>query len=117
MYPIILKQLILLDNSPANVDLFVNAYFDTGDGYLANNQKCNSINQNCNDIVKFYDGTTFNFFSPMDVSFMSTSKKCIKMQSDYVMTTADCDNGRQICLFDCCKSFGTKFHQCYEILY
>ena len=103
MYPIMLKQLILLDNSPANVDLFVNAYFDTGDGYLANNQKCNSINQNCNDIVKFYDGTTFNFFSPMDVSFMSTSKKCIKMQSDNVMTTADCDNGRQICLFDCCK--------------
>ena len=97
--------MIITDSSGGNIDIFVNAYFDTGDGYLANNQKCNSINQNCNDIVKFYDGTTFNFFSPMDVNFMSTSKKCIKMESNYVMTTADCENGRQICYFDCCKFY------------
>ena len=96
-----------VENHGRGKDLFVNAYFDTGDGTLANNQKCNSINQNCNDIVKHSDGTTFNFFSPMSVSFMDTSKTCIKMKSDLEMQTADCYDGRQVCIYDCCKF-------CYE---
>ena len=103
--------MIFPDNSPSSKDLFLNTYLDTGNGYLSNSQLCeqNPVTNNCNDLVKFHDGTTFNMFPGTYAKLDDDDKKCIKMKSSshgYKLETEHCSaEKRMVCLLDCCKLF------------
>ena len=92
------------DNSPSNKDLFLNTYYDTASGFLSSSQYCEDISNNCNNLVKFRDGTVFNFFPGTDVKFDDDDKKCAKMKDDYKLETEKCDKDdkRMVCYMDCC---------------
>ena len=99
-----LLTVFLADNSPSNKDLFLNTYYDTASGFLSSSQYCEDISDNCNDLVKFRDGTVFNFFPGTDVKFDDDDKKCAKMKDDYKLETEKCDKDdkRMVCYMDCC---------------
>merc|ERR1719273_1416048 len=65
-----------------STDLYVNAYFDTTSRKLSSSQLCTdaSIN-NCNDLIKFYDDTVWNFQSGMTIKFDNPNSRCIRLKS------------------------------------
>ena len=88
------------------MDIYINGYFNTTDKRLTEDMFCTDIlaSGNCNDIVKSYDGTVWNFFSDMSVDFQ-TKQKCIRMKKDYTIVSSQCnqpDHG-MVCRLDCCK--------------
>ena len=98
---------ILLDES-WSTDLYVNAYFDTTSRKLSSSQLCTdaSIN-NCNDLIKFYDDTVWNFQSGMTIKFDNPNSRCIRLKSsssNYRIEGGSChDWKRMVCRLDCCK--------------
>ena len=88
-----------------NIDLYINGYFDTTDKSLTDDKFCTNISGNCNDIVKSYDGTVWNFFSEMSVNFQTTDTKCIKMTKNYTLVSTVCTEKihGMVCRLDCCK--------------
>ena len=89
-----------------DMDLYINGYFDTSDKTLTEDKFCTDIlaSGNCNDIVKFYDGTVWNFFSDMNVDFQTTNE-CIRMTKDYTIVSSGCTEPvyGMVCRLDCCK--------------
>ena len=90
------------------MDIYINGYFNTNtrDKRLTEDMFCTDIlaSGNCNDIVKFYDGTVWNFFSDMSVDFQ-TKQRCIRMKKDYTIVSSQCNkpNHGMVCRLDCCK--------------
>ena len=84
----------------------INGYFDTSDNKLTQDMFCTDIlaSGNCNNIVKSYDGTVWNFFSDMRVDFQ-TKDKCIRITKDYTITSSLCTEPIHgvVCRLDCCK--------------
>ena len=89
----------------STIDLYINGFFDTDTNKLAEDQFCTNISQNCNNLVKFYDGSIWNFLSDMDVKFESPFTKCIKMNKDYHFDITTCGEklAGMVCRLDCCK--------------
>ena len=89
----------------STIDLYINGFFDTDTNKLAEDQFCTNISQNCNNLVKFYDGSVWNFLSDMDVKFESPFTKCIKMNKDYHFDITTCGEklAGMVCRLDCCK--------------
>ena len=90
------------------MDLYINGYFDTSDKTLTEDKFCTDIlaSGNCNDIVKSYDGTVWNFFSDMTVD-LQTKEKCIKITKDYKIVSSICTTADFgiVCRLNCCKFF------------
>ena len=109
----VLKSLCLftLENSGLssafgeNIDLYINGYFDTTDKSLTDEKFCTNISGNCDDIVKSYDGTVWNFFPEMSVNFQTTDTTCIKLTPNYTLISTVCTEKihGMVCRLDCCK--------------
>ena len=89
----------------STIDLYINGFFDTDTNKLAEDQFCTNISQNCNNLVKFYDGSIWNFLPDMDVKFESLFTKCIKMNKDHHFDITTCGQklAGMVCRLDCCK--------------
>ena len=95
-----------LESNDDDMDLYINGYFDTSDNKLTQDMFCTDIlaSGNCNNIVKSYDGTVWNFFLDMSVDFQ-TKTKCIRITKDYTITSSSCTEPIHgvVCQLDCCK--------------
>ena len=84
--------------------MYINGYFDTTDKILTDDKFCTNISGNCDNIVKSYDGTVWNFFAEMSVNFQ-TADKCMKMTQNYTIVSTVCTEKihGMVCRLDCCK--------------
>ena len=104
--PVLIWKCYTLESNGDDMDLYINGYFDTSDKILTADKFCTDIlaSGNCEDIVKSYDGTIWNFFWDMSVDFQTTHK-CIRMTKDYAIFSTGCTEPIHgvVCRLDCCK--------------
>ena len=86
-------------------DFWVNTYFDTADGTI---EFCNSVDENCNDLVKFKDDSIWKFLPDMKINFgTGPDRQNIRMRGDFSFQDAQSNDlsihKRLICEFECCK--------------
>ena len=79
---------------------WVNAYFDTPNGLL----ECKDPSNNCENKIKFYDGSIWNLLPDMTVDFRSGgNKKCLKFYRSEFVALKCTTVRRMVCLLTCCK--------------
>ena len=87
------------------VDLYINSYFNTENKVLTEDKFCTEISDNCQNVVKNFDGSDWKFFDDMTVDFQK-EEKCIKITKDNTIAVTGCEErNRMVCRLDCCKCF------------
>ena len=88
--------------------MYINGYFDTENKKLTQDKFCTDISGNCQNVVKHFDGTHWNFFDDMLVDFQN-EEKCIKLTDDNTIAVTGCEEiNHMVCRLDCCKCFELK---------
>ena len=91
-----------------NQEVAINSYFDTQNKILTDDKFCTDISDNCQNVVKNFDGTDWKFFDDMMVDFQK-NEKCIKLTKDNTIAVTGCDEiNHMVCRLDCCKCFELK---------
>ena len=86
----------------------INSYFNTETKKLTEDKFCTDISDNCQNVVKNFDGTDWKFFGDMIVDFQK-NEKCIKLTKDNTIAVTGCDEiNHMVCRLDCCKCFLEK---------
>ena len=94
------------DKPGSNNRVWVNAYFDTHDGKMSGDCQCPIGNDNCNNIIKHYDGTVFDLSNVATCHFHGNPAciAAVNKKKNNKMTGLGCHRQfKLICLFDCCK--------------
>ena len=87
------------------LDLYINSYFNTENKILTEDKFCTEIADNCQNVVKNFDGSDWKFFDDMNVDFQK-EEKCIKITKDNTIAVTGCEErNRMVCRLDCCKCF------------
>ena len=92
-------------SAPYNQEVAINSYFNTETKELTVDKFCTDISDNCQNVVKNFDGTDWKFFDDMIVDFQKR-EKCIKLTRDNTIAVTGCDEiNHMVCRLDCCKCF------------
>ena len=102
--------LIIFDLDQGNNHVWVNAYFDTQDGKMSGDCQCPIGNDNCNNIIKHYDGTVFDLSLITNCHFKN-KQSCVGTlrngrgngESNRMLPMNCNGNKKMVCLYDCCK--------------
>ena len=79
---------------------WVNAYFDTPNGKFS----CNTPIGNCDNKVKWYDGSLWEMISTMTIEFNGNAKCITYEQNHNKFKEKGCtDNKYMVCRLTCCK--------------
>ena len=86
-------------------DVYINSYFDTENKKLTEDKFCTDISENCQNVVKNFDGSNWKFFDDMIVDFQK-EEKCIKLKEDNTIAVTECEEiNHLVCRLDYCKCF------------